>query len=162
MTPETRLNLKSLLEAHAETSITPQETSKVLDRLKAQSGTIADVKAIIARLQGILSGCDSLRRAPWKGKANPLAGHCYVGSEALYYLLGGAKSNWVPQAISHEGGPHWYLKNKISGEVVDPTASQFQTPVPYEQGKGKGFLTNVPSKRAQEVLRRYFELAERP
>lgn len=36
--------------------------------------------------------------------------------------------------------------------MVDPTVDQFATPVPYRQGKGKGFLTLQPSKRAQALL----------
>lgn len=97
---------------------------------------------------------DDLRKPQYRGRENCLAGHCYVASEALYWLLGGPQSGWVPQNIQHEGGPHWYLKHKISGAVLDPTASQFKTPVPYESGRGKGFLTKQPSKRTQVVLDR--------
>jgi hypothetical protein len=95
---------------------------------------------------------DDLRRAPYKGDPNPLTGHCYVASEALFHLLG--SDDWKPCNISHEGSPHWYLMNKRTGEKLDPTAGQFKTPVPYELGKGKGFLTKLPSKRAMELLRR--------
>jgi 8-oxo-dGTP pyrophosphatase MutT (NUDIX family)/GNAT superfamily N-acetyltransferase len=97
---------------------------------------------------------DDLRRAPWKGSDNCLAGHCYVASEALWHLMGGPDSGYVPQSIQHEGGPHWYLKHKVTGEIIDPTAGQFKTPVPYEKGIGKGFLTKLPSKRAQVVIDR--------
>ena len=95
---------------------------------------------------------DDLRRPPYKGSSNPLTGHCYVASEALYHLLG--SRDWVPCNIQHEGGPHWYLKNKVTGEILDATAGQFETPVPYEKGRGKGFLTKEPSKRAKELLSR--------
>lgn len=95
---------------------------------------------------------DDLRRAPWKGSSNCLSGHCYVASEALFHLLGGLTSGFVPQSVRHEGQPHWYLKNRETGEVVDPTAGQFKTPVAYNQGVGKGFLTREPSKRAQTVI----------
>ena len=40
------------------------------------------------------------------------------------------------------------------GKVLDPTAGQFATPVPYAQGKGKGFLTAQPSARARVVMGR--------
>lgn len=95
---------------------------------------------------------DDLRRPPYKGNKNPLTGHCYVASEALYHLLG--SKDWLPCNIQHEGSPHWYLKNKVTGEVLDPTAGQFDTPVPYSQGRGKGFLTKQRCKRAAELLRR--------
>jgi ribosomal protein S18 acetylase RimI-like enzyme len=96
---------------------------------------------------------DDLRRAPWKGNTNCYAGHCYVASEALYHMLGGAAGGWKPMHVKHEGAPHWYLQND-SGEVIDPTAEQFKTAVPYSKGKGKGFLTKQPSKRAQIVMDR--------
>lgn len=112
----------------------------------------AKIKKLVHAVQSSLS--DDLRKPQYRGHENCLAGHCYVASEALFHLLGGAESGWVPQSIQHEGGPHWYLKHKISGTVLDPTASQFKTKVPYEHGRGKGFLTKQPSKRAQVVLDR--------
>lgn len=96
---------------------------------------------------------DELRRTPWRGSPNPLAGHCYVASEALYHALGGPASGLTPEHIQHEGASHWYLR-QANGPVIDITAAQFQTPVPYHQGRGKGFLTSQPSKRAQVVLSR--------
>jgi hypothetical protein len=92
---------------------------------------------------------DGLRRAPWKGNGNPLVGHCYVASEALFHLLDGVR----PQFIRHEGKAHWFLLDS-SGRVVDATAGQFGTPVPYADGIGKGFLTSSPSRRAQTVINR--------
>lgn len=110
-----------------------------------ESFTTTDMKdAILSALT------DDLRRKPWKGNPNPLAGHCYVASEALYHLTGKAMT---PQVIRHEGSTHWYLKDK-SGIIHDLTAGQFRTPVPYHLGKGCGFLTKLPSKRAQVVIDR--------
>tara|TARA_R100001594_G_scaffold16436_4_gene33871 strand:+ start:102 stop:530 length:429 start_codon:yes stop_codon:yes gene_type:complete len=87
---------------------------------------------------------DSMRRAPWKGHKNRLAGHCYVASETLYHLVPGMK----PMFIRHEGAPHWFLVDS-DGDVHDLTAGQFRTPVPYGDATGKGFLTKGPSKRAR-------------
>lgn len=114
---------------------------------KESSTTIEMKDAIISALT------DDLRRKPWKGNANPLAGHCYVASEALYHLTG---KTMTPQVIRHEGSTHWYLKDK-SGTIHDLTAGQFKTPVPYHQGKGCGFLTKLPSKRAQIVIGRVID-----
>lgn len=96
---------------------------------------------------------DDLRNAPYKGSCNPMTGHCYVASEALYHAMGGAAAGLKPMFVKHEGSPHWFLKTKDGG-IIDPTADQFKTPVPYHLGKGKGFLTKQPSKRAREVLDR--------
>ena len=58
----------------------------------------------------------------------------------------------MPCSVRHENVPHWYLKNKITGEIVDITADQFENPVPYENGRGNGFLTKEPSKRAKRLI----------
>lgn len=81
-----------------------------------------------------------------------LYGHCYVACEALYHL-GLRDEGWRPTVVRHEGGTHWFLRN-AAGEVVDPTGGQFTTPVPYEDGRGCGFLTAGPSKRARELMSR--------
>jgi len=94
---------------------------------------------------------DDQRKAPYRGNPNPIVGHCYVASEAIYHTLGGKSAGWTPQTIQHEGGPHWYLKNQ-QGTIIDPTADQFETPVPYQNGRGCGFMTRQPSARAQLVL----------
>lgn len=96
---------------------------------------------------------DRLRRPPYRGAANPVTGHCYVASEALYHLLGGRQAGWTPMFVMHEGAPHWFLKN-VDGRILDATAGQFRTPVPYGHARGKGFLTRQPSKRARVVMDR--------
>ncbi len=85
---------------------------------------------------------------------NRYTGHCYVASEALYHLLGRKRSGFVPQVIRHEGSTHWYLKHSATGKIRDLTCKQFRTPVPYKKGRGKGFLTPKPSKRARIVMKR--------
>jgi hypothetical protein len=81
------------------------------------------------------------------------AGHCYAASEALYHLLGGKPAGWTPMRLRHEGDPHWYLRH-ADGTILDATADQFATPVPYETGIGCGFLTGFPSARASEIIAR--------
>lgn len=97
---------------------------------------------------------DDLRKPEYRGATNRYTGHCYVCAEALHHLLGGSEAGWVPQFIRWENAPHWYLKHPATGTILDPTAEQFNQPVPYDQGSGKGFLTKEPSKRAQELLDR--------
>ncbi len=101
---------------------------------------------------------DELRKPNYRDNPNQVAGHCYVASETIYHELGGKPAGWTPQTIQHEGGPHWYLKHK-DGTIVDPTADQFETPVPYENGRGCGFLTHQPSARSKTILGRLDTLA---
>jgi hypothetical protein len=96
---------------------------------------------------------DELRRAPWRGTSNPLAGHCYVASEAAWHAMGGQASGWKPCTMRWEGSPHWFLRHQ-DGRVLDLTAGQFESTPDYSLGKGCGFLTRQPSKRAQVVLSR--------
>lgn len=98
---------------------------------------------------------DDLRDAPWKGSRDPLAGHCYVASEALYYLLGGKPMMWKPMYMVYNRQPHWFLHHQF-GVILDVTGSQFGTKglLPYHTARGKGFLTKQPSKRAQILINR--------
>lgn len=90
-------------------------------------------------------------------QSHPLQGHCYVASEALWHLLPD-KSDWVPTCASFTDdkgkATHWWLRHKVTGERLDPTAAQFPAGPPYELGRGSGFLTSQPSKRAQIVIDR--------
>ncbi len=91
-----------------------------------------------------------------ENKSNPLFGHCYVATEVLYHLMG---SNEVKPCCGKDkkGIVHWWLQYKKSGKIIDATSDQYFskgiTP-PYEVGKGCGFLTKKPSKRASVVLNR--------
>ena len=113
-----------------------------------------DAAVLEREVQSVLTD-DLLRPAYRKApRRHHLTGHCYVASEALFYLLGGRPEGWVPQVVRHEGGTHWYLRNVRTGRIVDPTAAQFETCPPYAAGRGIGFLTKGPSARTREVIRR--------
>lgn len=91
-------------------------------------------------------------------RRNPLFGHCYAASEALFHLLGGKASGYVPmRAKDHRGVTHWWLLHKPSGETVDPTAGQYHSVgerPPHAAGVGGGFLTAKPSRRAATIIAR--------
>lgn len=97
-----------------------------------------------------------LLKGRWKKQTHPLSGYCYVASEALWHLLG--KTDWkaVCATYSDDTGraTHWWLVNKNTGKIVDPTKEQFPNTPPYHLGRGVAFLTQNPSKRAQTVLNR--------
>jgi len=108
------------------------------------------IKKIIANLT------DDLRRKPWKGARNPVAGHCYVASEVFYHLSGGKKSGLTPMRMKMGDWTHWYLRTK-KGKYIDITKSQFKMPVQHHYGIGYGFLTSKPSKRAMILINRIME-----
>ena len=94
---------------------------------------------------------DHLRRAPWRGSPNPWAGHCYVACEAVFHLCGLSPGGPVrPACVRVDGVTHWFLKD--CGHVHDPTAEQFDETPDYGSGRGKGFLTRRPSRRARTLI----------
>ena len=80
--------------------------------------------------------------------------HCYQASELLYHKLGGKDAGLTPMQIEHEGTSHWYLRWVVGNQVfyLDPTSTQFETPVPYERGRGRGFRTKELSKATLEMV----------
>lgn len=92
---------------------------------------------------------------------NPMYGHCYAATEALYHLLGGKESEWHPcRGRDAEGVTHWWLKN-VKGQILDPTAEQYTSlgkKPPYQEGRNGPFLTQQPSKRAKEIISRLGKL----
>lgn len=102
-----------------------------------------------------------LLKGMWKKSANSgcsCAGHCYVATESLYWILGGKESKYKPCVLSDKKGiTHWYLMNLEDNTVLDPTVEQFYgKEVPYEKGKPNGMM-NHPiggSKRAKIVIDR--------
>lgn len=96
---------------------------------------------------------EDLLKPEYRGSDNPMRGHCYVASEELFHVLGGKAAGYTPMFIHHEDSPHWFVRGP-KGQILDITASQFATPVPYGQAKPKGFLTKDRSKRAEIVHHR--------
>ena len=86
-----------------------------------------------------------------------MRGNCYVTSEAVYHLTGGSEGPWRPATVRVPGHKdvHWYLLHRTTGQVLDLTAAQFidspAKPI-YDHGRGRGFLTRKPSKRAQILI----------
>ena len=109
------------------------------------------IESIVSLLHpGLLPKDPYWRRA---NRRNPLAGHCYVASESLFWLSGGRRSGLVPQVMRVGGRTHWFLKDR-AGRIIDPTASQFKRTPSYRKARGCGFLTARPSRRAQEIIDR--------
>jgi hypothetical protein len=119
---------------------------------------------LIKKIQSVLT--PDLLKGMWnKEFENPLAGHCYAATEALYWLLGGPDGDFKPYVLSHktfpegldEGETHWFLRNDKTGEILDPTAEQFEgIEIFYDRGVSNGMMSypSGGSKRAKEIIRR--------
>jgi hypothetical protein len=109
-------------------------------------------ETLVTQIQCILRASPELVKPAYRDPdGHPLTGHCYVGSEAYYHAAGGKPAGLTPYTVRHEGTVHWFLRDS-TGCVIDVTAAQFETPVPYDAATARGFLTASPSKRAQHVL----------
>ena len=97
----------------------------------------------------------------WKAEndgpgAPPSTGFCYIAAEAAYHLLKHKKPKGMCASYHEDGqaATHWWIVLE-NGVVFDPTATQYtglgEDP-PYHLGKGKGFLTIRPSKRAAKLM----------
>jgi hypothetical protein len=106
---------------------------------------------LVEKIQNNLS--PDLLHKKFRNGNHPLSGHCYVSSEVFFVLMGGKEAGYKSFFIRHEGQPHWFIKN-ATGKVIDITADQFSTKIDYTKGIGKGFLTKLPSKRAQVLMER--------
>lgn len=86
---------------------------------------------------------------------NPMFGHCYVASEVLYHTIKDSGNYSAACGRDDRGIVHWWIVDNISNEIHDVTADQYLskglTP-PYTNGRKTGFLTKIPSKRAQQVI----------
>ena len=80
-------------------------------------------------------------------------GNCYVVSEALYHILGGPTGPWKPCRMRTKRDTHWFLRHRVTGQVLDASRLQFGTRLPdYQKAVGSGFLTKTPSKRARALM----------
>lgn len=94
---------------------------------------------------------DDLLKPKYRGSNNKYWGHCYVATEAAYYLYG-KKENYKPHYIKINGDTHWFLKR--GKDIIDLTKNQFNFDVDYSKSRGCGFLSSKPSKRCKILLNR--------
>ncbi len=108
---------------------------------------IRTISNTVLRVQVACAEHPELLQPKYRDNRHPLRGHCYIACEVVAHLHPRLK----PHHVAHEGSPHWFLKAE-DGSIIDPTAEQFSTPVPYSRGRGCGFLTKELSKRARLLL----------
>ena len=101
-----------------------------------------------------------IRRERLSPQARRVRGHCYVATEAAYYLFG-KELGYVPERVRcADGDTHWWLRNKRTGHVIDPTVEQTGGTFDYRRGKAGGFLTKEPSRRCRILMQRVLDAAE--
>lgn len=89
---------------------------------------------------------------------NHSTGFCYIASELYYTLDGKSKKWWFKEISSPEhlpyDGKHFYLENKMTGEILDITKSQFgDINIPYHLAKSKGIrFTSKTCNKFKKLL----------
>ena len=115
------------------------------------------MEELIARIQVVLTPELLKPRYRAENAENPMFGHCYVATEALFYLLEDRENYCACRGRDDRGIVHWWLVNKATNEIHDVTADQYLSQglvPPYDRGKRGGFLTKETSKRCRIVLLR--------
>lgn len=118
------------------------------------------VEQIAGQVRETLPACRDLLRRRYLApsvKPSPTRGHCYIASEAVFYAARMLRIRLHPYHVNM-GTPespdtHWFLADD-DDDIVDVTADQFDTPVPYHVARGCGFLTATPSIRAIILMSR--------
>jgi hypothetical protein len=130
----------------------------------SEKNKLAGALSLMKRIQSALSPDLLKKQYVEANKCNPMHGHCYVASEALYHGLGDERAGYVPVRGRDDAGiVHWWLKNRETGEILDPTAMQYTSlgmEPPYSRGTPAGFLTRDPSQRARTILERIKSMNE--
>lgn len=103
-------------------------------RLKFETYKLEEIDTVMQLIRDNLTPDLLTTKYKEENKSNPMYGHCYHSTQALFYLVDGEFEKM--SAIDYRGDKHWWLQN---GEIVyDVTANQYwsveQTP-PYEKGK---------------------------
>lgn len=118
-----------------------------------------ELQELVSKIQDSLT--PDLLKKPYRERnaTNPMFGHCYVATEAMYHMT---KEKYPGRfTIFHgkddEGIVHWWLHDNEQIKILDITADQYYSAgkvPPYVKGRRGSFLTNDPSKRAVTLMNR--------
>ena len=99
---------------------------------------MTDIELVVGSIASNLKPEMVTKKYRAENATNPMFGHCYHSSQALFYLMG---TDVLEQrtAVDYHDCPHWWLVDTTNNKIYDITADQYyrvgQTP-PYP-GKKK-------------------------
>ena len=100
---------------------------------------MTEIESVMKRIASNLEPNMVTKKYREENATNPMFGHCYHSSQALFYLM---DTDVLEQrtAIDYHDCSHWWLVDTTTDKVYDITADQYyhvgQTP-PYVDGKKK-------------------------
>jgi hypothetical protein len=87
-------------------------------RLKFETYKLEEIDTVMQLIRDNLTPDLLTTKYKEENKSNPMYGHCYHSTQALFYLVDGEFEKM--SAIDYRGDKHWWLQN---GEIVyDVTA----------------------------------------
>jgi hypothetical protein len=102
---------------------------------------------------------EEIRHERLSREARRVRGHCYVATEAAYHLFG-KDLGYVPERVRcADGDTRWWLRNKQTNHIIDPTVEETDGKFDYRCGKPGGFLTREPSGRCRLLMQRVLDAA---
>ena len=91
-----------------------------------------------------------------ENETNPMYGHCYHATQAMYYLLDTDTLDPM-SARDYRGDLHWWLRDRENGFVIDMTADQYYSvgkEPPHNKGKVSKWYgwKQRPHKRTMHLM----------
>lgn len=92
--------------------------------LKFEPFLYEDISLVMGYIADKLTPDIVSKRYREENSSNPMFGHCYHASQALYYLM---DTDVLEQmsAIDYHNEAHWWLRDKITHEIYDITSEQY-------------------------------------
>jgi hypothetical protein len=117
---------------------------------------MTDIELVVASIASNLKPEMVTKKYREENSSNPMFGHCYHSSQALFYLM---DTNVLEQrtAIDYHDCSHWWLVDTTNDKIYDITADQYyhvgQTP-PYASGKKKNWYgwKQRPHQRTLDLM----------
>ena len=100
---------------------------------------MTEIESVMKRIASNLEPNMVTKKYREENATNPMFGHCYHSSQALFHLM---DTDVLEQrtAVDYHGCSHWWLVDKTTEKIYDITADQYyhvgQTP-PYAKGVKK-------------------------
>ena len=108
-------------------------------RLVYEPFAFEDISLVMGYIAGKLTPELVTKKYREENASNPMFGHCYHSSQALYYLIDTDVLQPM-SAIDYHDCTHWWLEDTSCNKIYDVTSNQYyyvgQIP-PYEAGKKK-------------------------
>lgn len=91
-------------------------------------------------------------------ETNPMYGHCYHTTQAMFYLLDTDTLDPM-SAVDWRGDMHWWLRDRDNGFIIDMTADQYYSigkEPPHDKGRVSKWYgwKNRPHKRTLVLIQR--------